>query len=59
MLAAEAMQAKPGMRVLDACAAPGGKACYMAETMQNTGRASTRGSFTRSARCCWNPPSVA
>jgi 16S rRNA (cytosine967-C5)-methyltransferase len=38
MLAAEAMQVKPGMRVLDACAAPGGKACYMAETMQNTGR---------------------
>ncbi len=38
MLAAEVMQVKPGMRVLDACAAPGGKACYMAETMQNTGR---------------------
>ena len=38
MLAAEAVQAKPGMRVLDACAAPGGKACYMAEVMQNTGR---------------------
>ncbi len=38
ILAAEAMQVKPGMRVLDACAAPGGKACYMAETMQNTGR---------------------
>ncbi|MBN1778217.1 MAG: 16S rRNA (cytosine(967)-C(5))-methyltransferase RsmB [Clostridiales bacterium] len=38
MLAAEAVQAQPGMRVLDACAAPGGKAAYMAETMQDTGR---------------------
>ena len=38
ILAAEAMQVKPGMRVLDACAAPGGKSCYMAEAMQNTGR---------------------
>jgi 16S rRNA (cytosine967-C5)-methyltransferase len=38
MLAAEAVQAKPGMRVLDACAAPGGKAAYLAETMQDTGR---------------------
>ncbi len=38
ILAAEAVQAVPGMRILDACAAPGGKACYMAETMQGTGR---------------------
>ena len=38
MLAAEAVQAKPGMRVLDACAAPGGKTAYMAERMQDTGR---------------------
>ncbi|MFH1880039.1 MAG: SAM-dependent methyltransferase, partial [Bacillota bacterium] len=38
MLAAEAVQAKPGMRILDACAAPGGKAAYMAESMQDTGR---------------------
>ncbi|MDD3214312.1 MAG: hypothetical protein PHY64_11590, partial [Eubacteriales bacterium] len=38
ILAAEAMQVAPGMRVLDACAAPGGKSCYMAETMQGTGR---------------------
>ena len=38
MLAAEAVQAQPGMRVLDACAAPGGKTAYMAESMQDTGR---------------------
>ncbi len=38
MLAAEAMQLKPGMRVLDACAAPGGKSAYLCEAMQNTGR---------------------
>lgn len=38
MLAAEAVQAKPGMRILDACAAPGGKSAYLCETMQLTGR---------------------
>ncbi|MEA4929706.1 MAG: 16S rRNA (cytosine(967)-C(5))-methyltransferase RsmB [Candidatus Limiplasma sp.] len=38
MFAAEAVQARPGMRVLDACAAPGGKTSYMAEAMQGTGR---------------------
>lgn len=38
MLAAEAMQVKPGMKVLDACAAPGGKSAYMCEQMQLTGR---------------------
>ncbi len=38
MLAAEAVQAKPGMRILDACAAPGGKSAYLCETLQMTGR---------------------
>lgn len=38
MLAAEAMQARPGMKLLDACAAPGGKAAYLCEQMQLTGR---------------------
>ena len=38
MLAAEAVQAKPGMRILDACAAPGGKSAYLCEAMQGTGR---------------------
>ncbi len=38
MLAAEAVQAKPGMKVLDACAAPGGKSAYLCESMQMTGR---------------------
>ncbi len=38
MAAAEATQVKRGMRVLDACAAPGGKTAYMAESMQDTGR---------------------
>ena len=38
MMAAEAVQAAPGMRVLDACAAPGGKTAYLAEAMQDTGR---------------------
>jgi len=38
MLAAEAVGAKPGMQILDACAAPGGKSCLMAERMMGSGR---------------------
>ena len=38
MLSALAVGAKPGMNILDACAAPGGKACLMAERMRDTGR---------------------
>lgn len=38
MLAALAMQVRPGMQVLDACAAPGGKSCLMAEMMRGAGR---------------------
>jgi len=38
ILAALALAPAIGARVLDACAAPGGKTCLMAELMQNTGR---------------------
>jgi len=38
MMAALAVAPAIGARVLDACAAPGGKTCLMAEIMQNTGR---------------------
>jgi len=38
ILAAEAVGVKRGMQVLDACAAPGGKAALMAEIMDGTGR---------------------
>ncbi len=38
MMAALAVAPGIGARVLDACAAPGGKTCLMAEMMQNTGR---------------------
>lgn len=38
MLAALALGVKPGMQVLDACAAPGGKSCLMAELMRGAGR---------------------
>lgn len=33
----DSVEVKPGMRVLDLCAAPGGKACYLAQLMQNQG----------------------
>ena len=38
MLAALAVEARPGQAVLDACAAPGGKSALIAERMQGTGR---------------------
>ena len=38
MLAALAVQPRPGMQILDACAAPGGKSCLMAERMGGSGR---------------------
>ena len=38
MLACLAMNVKRGQQILDCCAAPGGKACYMAEMMNGTGR---------------------
>lgn len=37
MLVAYALASKPGMAVLDTCAAPGGKTTHIAETMQNQG----------------------
>lgn len=36
-LAAHLVQAAPGMRVLDACAAPGGKACHLLELQPGIG----------------------
>jgi 16S rRNA (cytosine967-C5)-methyltransferase len=37
MLVAPLVDPKPGMKVLDACAAPGGKTTHLAELMQNQG----------------------
>jgi 16S rRNA (cytosine967-C5)-methyltransferase len=37
MLVAEAVNPAPGMRVLDCCAAPGGKTTHLAEKMNDTG----------------------
>jgi 16S rRNA (cytosine967-C5)-methyltransferase len=36
-IACECLQAKPGEKILDACAAPGGKTGYLAEMMANNG----------------------
>ena len=38
MIACLAMDVKRGQQVLDCCAAPGGKTCYLAEMMNGTGR---------------------
>lgn len=38
MLSAIAVNAKPGMTVIDVCAAPGGKSALMCEMMKGTGR---------------------
>jgi 16S rRNA (cytosine967-C5)-methyltransferase len=38
MLAGEMLKAAPGMDVLDACSAPGGKATHIAEKMKNVGK---------------------
>ena len=38
MLAAQAVNARRGMQILDCCAAPGGKTAYLAEQMAGTGR---------------------
>ena len=38
MRCVQLLGAKPGMQVLDCCAAPGGKAAYLAELMGGTGR---------------------
>lgn len=37
VLACEVLQPQPGEKILDACAAPGGKTSYLAELMQNQG----------------------
>lgn len=37
MLAARCLGVKPGLRVLDACAAPGGKTAYICDVMQRRG----------------------
>lgn len=38
MLVAQAVDVKPGMSVLDCCAAPGGKSCHIAEKLESTGK---------------------
>lgn len=42
MLVCEVADIKPGNRVIDVCAAPGGKAVHVAEKLQGTGQVSAR-----------------
>ncbi len=42
MLCVRALDPQPGERILDMCAAPGGKSTYMAERMENCGLVSAR-----------------
>lgn len=37
MYIVDLLDVKPGMRILDLCASPGGKTCHMAQLMQNKG----------------------
>jgi 16S rRNA (cytosine967-C5)-methyltransferase len=37
LIACDLLDPKPGEKILDACAAPGGKTCYLAQLMQNRG----------------------
>ena len=37
-IACELLAPQPGDKILDACAAPGGKTCYLAELLQNDGQ---------------------
>ena len=50
MLAALATGAKPGDRVLDLCAAPGGKSAFMAQMMENQGVISSRDLYEHKAK---------
>lgn len=42
MLAIEALGIKPGMKILDICAAPGGKSMFASDKLQNTGEVEAR-----------------
>jgi len=48
-LAADLVDAKPGMRVLDACAAPGGKTCHLLERTESLSMTAVEASAKRSA----------
>lgn len=50
MLAALAMDVQPGDRVLDLCAAPGGKSTFMAQLMQDQGFISSRDLYPHRVR---------
>ncbi|WP_420707917.1 16S rRNA (cytosine(967)-C(5))-methyltransferase RsmB [Paenibacillus sp. GM2] len=50
MLVGAAVQAIPGMKVLDCCAAPGGKTCHIAERMEGRGHVIANDIHTHKAK---------
>lgn len=58
LVAAHVLAPSPGSRVLDMCAAPGGKTTALAQLMGDTGEASFRGLLSERLagacpRLCW------